>query len=389
MSAGSNFSACVVRVMLKHLTGASVDDPRLAFSNQLHCWGAGESGQLGLGDERARTSPEWAEFHRIKPCRKLRPLRDARATPSSTWWKARADSTDWRSADGGYLLEWSGAYGSLACGGAHLLALSTTGHIFGCGRADSGELGHENRVSQRIPCLLPESAFKESTPPLSAGGASKSDGASKRAQLLLKSARARKSARAPPVELEVRLIACGRRCSAALLWSGDVYVWGRLGKLSFARPSPCKTLSGVAKVSSIACGQEHLVILTGSPAEHERAYAAYAQAIKTTREHCRVLEAANRERLAKSAQMVIQESSDQLAAEREEAKRAKLQSRLAQERGRIFRKFAPKRKITAAGHVTTGVRAGIASLFAESETVQDDVMHVFTRGARNLDRGNH
>ena len=151
--------------MLKHLTGASVDDPRLAFSNQLHCWGAGESGQLGLGDERARTSPEWAEFHRIKPCRKLRPLRDARATPSSTWWKARADSTDWRSADGGYLLEWSGAYGSLACGGAHLLALSTTGHIFGCGRADSGELGHENRVSQRIPCLLPESAFKEPPPP--------------------------------------------------------------------------------------------------------------------------------------------------------------------------------------------------------------------------------
>ena len=102
-----------------------------------------------------------------------------------------------------------------------------------------------------------------------------------------------------------------------------------------------------------------------------------------------MLEAANRERLAKSAQMVIQESSDQLAAEREEAKRAKLQSRLAQERGRIFRKFAPKRKITAAGHVTTGVRAGITSLFAESEAVQDDVMHVFTRGARNLDRGNH
>ena len=65
---------------------------------------------------------------------------------------------------------------------------------------------------------------------------------------------------------DTRRLGCGRRFSAALTWSGEVWVWGRLGGVALPKPTMLRRLQS-ATVVGIACGADHLAMVTGDLAE--------------------------------------------------------------------------------------------------------------------------
>ena len=78
------------------------------------------------------------------------------------------------------------------------------------------------------------------------------------------------------VNTQLRELACGQRFSAALAWSGAVYVWGLLGGVTRPTPTVVKRLEATV-VARIACGQEHLAMITGDRESLAEAHAAYEE----------------------------------------------------------------------------------------------------------------
>ena len=60
-------------------------------------------------------------------------------------------------------------------------------------------------------------------------------------------------------------LGCGRTFTVVLTWSGEVWVWGELGGRSIPRPTVIERMLD-AKVVRIACGAEHVALLTGDAA---------------------------------------------------------------------------------------------------------------------------
>ena len=61
---------------------------------------------------------------------------------------------------------------------------------------------------------------------------------------------------------DVRELGCGRRFTAALTWGGEVWVWGELGGKRLNKPTVIERLLD-ATIVRIACGAEHVAMLTG------------------------------------------------------------------------------------------------------------------------------
>ena len=202
-------------------SAAVTTSTRTEVATHLYTWGLGEHGRLGHGDTVRCSAPVEMLYHRVKPRKKHVAERDP---PPSR----RTHGLDWMSFETGHVLEWS----QVACGGRHCAALSKTGHVFTWGSDDAGQLGHGGKmVTQRLACLL----WLHRTDSRGKPG---------------------------PVVQDVRLVGCGHRYTAALTWRGEVFVWGQLGSASWRVPKVLVALQR-AVVVQLACGQAHLVVVTG------------------------------------------------------------------------------------------------------------------------------
>jgi len=158
---------------------------------------------------------------------------------------ARREKWDWLGPENGHVLQWA----AVACGGRHSLAITQSGQLFAWGADDHGQLGHGTRVTQRLPTLVHSLGRSHGT------------------------TTGRGAAREMP---QLRELACGQRFSAALAWSGAVYVWGLLGGVTRPTPTVVKRLEATV-VARIACGQEHLAMITGDRESLAEAHAAYEE----------------------------------------------------------------------------------------------------------------
>ena len=202
-------------------SAAITTSTRTEVATHLFTWGLGEHGRLGHGDTARCSAPVELLYHRVKPRKKAVAERDPQPTSGTR-------GLDWMSFETGHVLEW----GQVACGGRHCAALSKTGHVFTWGSDDEGQLGHAGKhVAQRLACLL---------------WLQRTDSRGKSREVVQ----------------DVRLVGCGHRYSAALTWRGEVFVWGQLGRASWRVPTALEALQR-AVVVQMACGQAHLVVLTG------------------------------------------------------------------------------------------------------------------------------
>lgn len=142
---------------------------------------------------------------------------------------------DWMCAESGHALEWAG----LACGGRHSAALTRAGQVYTWGCDDAGQLGHGGNILQRLPTLLQTLVRVE--------------------QASRKSWRARSYG--VPLD-DGRELGCGETFTCLLTWSGEVWLWGRLGGRAYPRPSVIERLLD-ATIVGIACGTEHIAMVTG------------------------------------------------------------------------------------------------------------------------------
>ncbi len=278
---------------------AAIVDLTRTSASRLFTWGEGESGRLGLGDERSRMLPNQASFHRTSPLSRLRPGADDRGGGGVFSFRRG----DWLSEDGGHAHEWA----ELACGTKHAAALTRSGQVYTWGSDEAGQLGHGGRVNQRIPCLL---------------------------STLIRPTGLRRPKMA--AVSDARALGCGRRFTALLTWSGEVFVWGRLGAQRFPRPAMVERLRGAAVVS-IACGEDHVVMLTGDVAELRAQVSGGATDAR--REAAILHEARTREaQVAKAAATAAEaaaEKKKQKAEAKAEKRRVKVLGRLAKQRMRL------------------------------------------------------
>ena len=199
---------------------------------QLFSWGDNEHGRLGLGDERTRSVPAAVPFHRTQPRKRLQPGEDTRAGFGFGFFSASSRG-DWLGLETGHELQ----YCEVACGPHHTIALTRKGELYSWGADESFQLGHGLGVTQRLPTLLATLQRPLPGP----------------------------KHRMVPIA-DTRRLGCGRRFSAALTWSGEVWVWGRLGGVALPKPTMLRRLQS-ATVVGIACGADHLAMVTGDLAE--------------------------------------------------------------------------------------------------------------------------
>ena len=175
----------------------------------------------------------------------------------------------------------------------------------------ASQLGHGLRVRQRIPTHLSTLA----RPAYGRGG--------------------QPTKRTLPV-LDVRGLGCGHRFSAAVTWSGEVWIWGELGGHTAPTPRQLERMHQ-ATVVGIACGADHLAMLTGLQSSlNERAEDLH---IDDVRLEALSREAANLERRrqadAAAAAAAAAERRARLAELHDEKLRVKLVSKLAKQRAKL------------------------------------------------------
>jgi RCC1 and BTB domain-containing protein len=97
---------------------------------------------------------------------------------------------------------------AVACGGFHSVALSDTGSVYCWGGGDKGQLGLGNDKSQTLPCVV--DALQVPT--------------QSKSQKLKSAAHCNKLC--SEQNKTVVSVSCGMHHTAALLDSGDMYLWG-------------------------------------------------------------------------------------------------------------------------------------------------------------------
>ncbi|KAF2302421.1 hypothetical protein GH714_036265 [Hevea brasiliensis] len=219
----------------KEVTKAETEQPEeLKLQQRVWSWGAGTDGQLGTGKLEDEHLPQ--VLH-------LTPL--SSAAPIST----------------------------LACGGAHVIALSSAGKVLTWGRGTSGQLGHGEMLSSLHPkpvnfldgyVITNVSAGWSHSGFVSDTGSLLTCGDGSFGQL----GHGDYKSHSIPVKVSyfvnrhVERIACGMRHSLVLLKAdGDLYVWGR----GFTGTSDVLTpqhLVSPLKFSRVALGWNHALVLT-------------------------------------------------------------------------------------------------------------------------------
>ena len=272
-------------------------------NRELYTWGAGDSGRTGLGHEYGRAAPVEMSHHRTRPRKKLLMAGGKRSDDEPS---ARREKWDWLGPENGHVLQWA----AVACGGRHSLAITQSGQLFAWGADDHGQLGHGTRVTQRLPTLVHSLGRSHGT------------------------TKGRGAAREMP---QLRELACGQRFSAALAWSGAVYVWGLLGGVTRPTPTMVKRLEATV-VARIACGQEHLAMITGDRESLAEAHTAYEEGriAGIAEEEAGV--ARQREELARQAAEAKAAAEAARQEVKDEKKRKRTLKKLVKKRERMERK---------------------------------------------------
>ena len=212
-----------------------------AAKRSLLTTGLNTNGQLGLGDQLTRVTPQKVTFlgHtslKCIVCGSRTTFVVDKAGRVFAWGKGddgTLGSGDLVTTMRPRLIEplLRHEIASLACRGAHVLALTASGSVWAWGRNEDGQLG-----VQRAEGTLHHAAQPQRVIALSS--------------------------------LRIRIIACGRTHSVAVTSDGDLYSWGSgddgvLGHgdtTSRASPTLCDALRG-RQVLSVACGSRHTLAL--------------------------------------------------------------------------------------------------------------------------------
>ena len=207
----------------------------------------------------------------------------------------------------------------VAGGGRHSASCTRSGHVFTWGDDTQRQLGHGYGVSQRMPALL---------------------------TTIMRTQRvARRFGWNELVKVrvdDVRDVGCGHDFTAALTWSGEVYVWGKLGGKTFRLQTLVERLRGAA-VSSMAVGQGHIVMLTGSLTDRERIEEIGQKQREEAGERLNEVVSKQQAKLAQEKAKMAASIAEARDAKRNEKKRVQLIKRLAAARARLRPRERPKR----------------------------------------------
>lgn len=184
MQAFKSKDLSVVFVAAGSYHSAAVVQSKKVGTSRLFSWGNGNHGRLGVGDDRLRPSPVEVFYHRTKPRESLQRGADGKGASGGGMFGGLVGGarTDWLGPESGHEQEWF----SVAGGGRHSVASTANGQVFTWGDDKHGQLGHGQRVGQRLPCLLSTLLRRD------------------RYELVA----------------DVRQVAAGRRFSVALTWGG-------------------------------------------------------------------------------------------------------------------------------------------------------------------------
>ena len=138
----------------------------------------------------------------------------------------------------------------------------------------------------------------------------------------------------------MRAVGCGRRFSAALTWAGHVYTWGALGPTRAATPTTVHRLLGRAVVTAIACGQDHVAMVTGEPTELAESREAQTASLAQAREVATGARGAIRERLAAEKVAAAADAAEGRKKAQAEKRRVKLLARLGKQRAALKKRLA-------------------------------------------------
>ena len=134
----------------------------------------------------------------------------------------------------------------------------------------------------------------------------------------------------------MRGLGCGRRFSAALTWGGEVWTWGSLGGKLSPRPKLLERLAS-ATVVGIACGADHLAMVTGEQAALQAR--AEEASIELIRKEAGEREQRNMEERHREDAEIARAAAERERVRREEIlneqRRLKLLGRLAKQRQRM------------------------------------------------------
>ena len=145
----------------------------------------------------------------------------------------------------------------------------------------------------------------------------------------------------------MRSVGCGRRFSAALTWAGHVYTWGALGTTRSSAPVTCNRLLGRAVVVSLACGQDHLTMVTGDPGELASSRDAHAVSLARARDVASEARGEIRGRLAKEKQQQAADAAEMRKKAQAEKRRVKLLARLTKQRAALKKRLAGRAVVEA------------------------------------------
>ena len=225
-------------------------------STQVYSWGLGSSGQLGLGSETSRGLPthikELETSHVMK-------VSSSGYCNSSTALTSQGRVFTWGSGIDGILgvneddanvliptllqrLE-GRHFSKVACGGGHMIAIDSDGHLHSWGLDNDGQLGHKREEQNKGSKFYKPTFFK--------GG------------------KASEPVSGPLAEKRVVDVACGRYFSAAVTSEGEVYTWGAGRDFALGHgdrgnknlPTKVEALAG-ERVVKITCGKNFTVALT-------------------------------------------------------------------------------------------------------------------------------
>ncbi|ETV83549.1 hypothetical protein, variant [Aphanomyces astaci] len=260
---------------------------------EVRSWGSGSHGQLGLGDDRHRATPELvlalyritSDLGRVQLC-----CGDLLTTAINelghvyVWGRLPLDASQNIKVPERVTGLDNVVVRSMSCGPGHMALVSDDGAVYTWGRGQSGRLGHGDDHNAYTPRQI-KSTFvlhsiyirqvacgEEHTLFLATDGALFSCGGGRAGQLGIGSYVncCEEPCRVPlPPDTTFVHIACGMNHSAGVVDSGAVYTWGwgeqgRLGHGNEESHPSVKCVEGLrhVKVTTLSCGGAHSLALS-------------------------------------------------------------------------------------------------------------------------------
>ncbi|KAH9128380.1 hypothetical protein AeMF1_001448 [Aphanomyces euteiches] len=252
---------------------------------EVRSWGSGSHGQLGLGDDRHRPTPDiMLPIYKITNdpsrvqicCGDLVSAAINELGQVYVWGRLPLDaSQNIRVPERVSGLD-KVCIRQMDCGPGHMAFVSTDGYVFTWGKGASGRLGHGDEHNVYLPRSLTSplavsirqvACGEEHTLLLTTSGTILSFGNGRAGQLGLGTYCNCSEPSLVPLDHVVVQIACGMNHSGAVSDGGEVFTWGwgeqgRLGHGSEEPQPSAKHVDGLRHVTTLSCGGAHSLALT-------------------------------------------------------------------------------------------------------------------------------